>query len=149
MTPRQAAVLAVAATTAVVAGFCAWFLRPQPEIERLATFPRAFAEAIADGNFSLVESCLAPEFTWRGAEPCGRDEALARLRQARAGGKFRPAAATSAAVRADEDRFRLVVYGVVIEGDPERERRPATSPFRLEALVEVRGRSVRLLEAGP
>jgi hypothetical protein len=147
MTPRQAALIAVAATTTVVGGFCAWYLRPLPDAKILARFPSALAAMIVAEDFRALEQRLAPDFTWRGAVPLDRAGAVNALREAVAGKAFFPAVADVAAVRADVDRFRLVVYGCVIEGDPQKRRDPPVRAFRLEALVRVDGRDFTVLEA--
>ncbi len=147
MTPRQAALIAVAATTTVVGGFCAWFLRPLSDDKIWARFPSAMAAMILAEDFSAFERRLAPDFVWKGAAPLDRAGAVRALREAVALKTFFPAVADVAAVRADLDHYRLVVYGCVIEGDPQKRRDPPVRAFRLEALVRVDGRDFTVLEA--
>ena len=149
MTTRSAVLVAVAATATVVVAFCAWFLRPVSDADRLETFPRALAAAACERRFDDVAGFLAPEFVLKdGGATRTRDEALLLLRELVGTRRFAPTVAHVVPVRFDGDKHNLIVYGVLIEGDPAVERAPKTRSFRLEALVDRREGRFVVLEAG-
>jgi multidrug efflux pump subunit AcrB len=137
VTARASVVLSAVASATLVAAYCAWFLRPPNDFELLERFPFALADALAEGDYGAVEERLAPTFTWRdGSRRLERAEAVAALRLFGQKKAFAPAVARVVAVRADETKSRLVVYGVVVEGDPSAERAPPVRAHRIEMLVE-------------
>lgn len=149
MTPRAAAAVAVMATTVAVSAFCAYFLRPRSELLIVNTFPRALAERAVELDWDAVAAHVDPSFVWKGTPELGRDAALKALRDAVTAKTFFPYVGHVEAVRADDDRYRLVVYGGAIDGDPRKERSPPVRAFRIEALVERRDGKFLLLEARP
>lgn len=148
MTTRSAVLVAVAATTTVVVAFCAWFLRPVSDAERLETFPRALAAAVWERRYDDVAAFLDPAFVLKdGGATRSRDAALDLIKELVETRRFAPTVAHVVPVRFDGDKHHLIIYGVLIEGDPGVERSPKTRSFRIEALVDRRDGRFVVLEA--
>jgi hypothetical protein len=149
MSTRSAVAVAIASTTTIVVAFCAWFLRPVSDAERLETFPRTLAAMACEERWGELEARLDPEFRMKGVPGQGtltRAETIAGLR-ALVARDFFPVVAHVVPVHFDDLRHRVVVYGLLIEGDPTLVRAPKTRPVRVEALIETRGREFVVLEA--
>jgi hypothetical protein len=136
MTITRAVLLTFVGTLALAWGTWALFLAPRKSGDSIETMVETIAADLRAGDFDAVKELLDPSFSFTPGD-LSRDEALGIAQRQHLAGKFHPYVALTHLIPIDDGEVKNVaVFGIIAEGEPEKNRNVNVIPVRLELKVK-------------